>query len=286
MPNHDSAIAFDFDGTLIQNGPLNLDKGVHIIFSTWYACRRTAFRKFLTAGGAALTNRMVNAYIRYPGSPRFEQFSALVNALVNDVHSSVPSFDGFGLSEEYRSAYEESRQIYNRVYSALNDAAADHFWKPYASVKAFLKRMAGAYDLAIASGVTQDILEKDFRRHGFERACFTSIHGGNTDGGNDKGEILKALKRLAYRDILFVADSNKDLEYAKIAGVKFYRIRLDADYRCLGDMLPGVFPDEREAWDFEPFELDFLRAKSAHLIANYQDTDDLAFVAMSRFINT
>lgn len=285
MPNFEQAIAFDFDGTLIQNGPLNLDKGVHIIFSSWYACRRTGLKTFAPAGDPALTERMVQAYIRYPGAPRFEQFSAIVHALVDNKPVSVPKFEGFGLGEEYRAPYEQARQIYNRVYSALNDVAADHFWKPYPSVKAFLGRMASHYDLSIASGVTQDILEKDFDRHGFDRACFRAIQGGDRAGGNDKGEILKAVQGLGYREVLFVADSNRDLEYAQSAGVKFYRIRSDADYRNLDARLPGAFPDERDAWDFEPFELDFFRKKSAHLIAAYQDSDDLPFIEMSRFIN-
>ncbi len=286
IPDHECAVAFDFDGTLIQNGPLNLDKGVHIIFASWYACRRTRLNDFLVAGADTLTARMVDAYIRYPGSPRFEQFSAIVNALVNHVPDSVASFDGFDLGETYREAYAKARQIYNRVYSGLNDAAADRFWKPYVSVKAFLHRLAGVYDLFIASGVTQDILEKDFARHGFDRGCFTAIHGGDTAGGNDKGEILKMIKRLGYRDLLFVADSNKDLEYANIAAVKFYRIRSDADYRRLAGMLPGTFPDERETWEFEPFEIDFFRTKSLYLIETYQDVENLPFIDMSGYINT
>ncbi len=286
MPDHESAIAFDFDGTLIQNGPLNLDKGVHILFASWYACRHTGLNRFLAAGADALVARMVNAYIHYPGSPRFEQFSAIVNALVNDRPTSVASFNDFGLGKEYREAYAEARQIYNRVYSALNEAAAERFWKPYPSVKQFLHRMAGNYDLFIASGVTQDILENDFARHGFDRACFHAIHGGNTSGGNDKGEILKSLNQQGYRDLLFVADSNKDLEYAKIADVKFYRIRSDADYRRLDGMLPGPFPNENEAWHFEPFELEFFHTKALQLITGYQGVVNLPYPKMSGFINT
>lgn len=285
MPNGEYAIAFDFDGTLIQNGPLNLDKGVHIIFSSWYACRRTGMRTFTDAGINALIERVVEACVRYPGAPRFEQFSALINALVNNRPDSVSSFEGMGLAEDYRRQYDRARDIYNRVYSALNDTAAHHFWHPYPTVKPFLERMTRHYDLYIASGVTQDLLRKDFDRHGFDSACFTAIHGGNEAGGNDKGEILKAIKRTGYRDLLFVADSNRDLEYAESAGCKFYRIQSDADYRELDARLPGDFPDERESWDFEPFELAFLREKSTGLITAYQDTDDLPFIEMARFVN-
>lgn len=285
MPNSEHAIAFDFDGTLIQNGPLNLDKGVHILFSSWNACRRTGLKAFAPAGDAARTERMIQAYIRYPGAPRFEQFSAIVNALVHHRPVSVPAFEGFGLGEEYRDAYEEARQIYNRVYSALNDAAAEHFWKPYPSVKPFLRRMAQTYDLFIASGVTQDLLEKDFDRHGFAPDDFTAILGGNTAGGNDKGEILEAIRLRGYREVLFVADSNRDLEYAQSAGVKFYRIRSDSDYRRLAAALPGPFPDEQTAWDFEPFELDFFREKTAPLIAAYQDSPNPPVFEITRFIN-
>lgn len=286
MPDAKDAIAFDFDGTLIQNGPLNSDKGVHIIFASWYACRRTRFNVFLTPGAESLTESMVDAYIRYPGAPRFEQFSALVNALVNKTPKATPSFDGFGLDESYREAYDEARQIYNRVYSGLNDAAAEGFWKPYPAVKDFIKRMAACYDLFIASGVTQDILEEDFRRHGFERDLFCGIYGGHPSGGNHKGEILTSLKQRGYRDFLFIADSNKDLEYARMAGVKFYRIRADADYRRLDDLLPGGFPDENVTWDFEPFELDFFQNKAAHLIRRYQDAGTLPYREMSAYINT
>lgn len=228
---------------------------------------------------------MIGAYIRYPGAPRFEQFDAIVNVLVNSRPVSVSRFEDFGLEESDRAGYRSAREIYNRVYSALNDAAAEHFWHPYASVKGFLADMALRYDLYIASGVTQDILEQDFARHGFEGGWFRGIHGGNAAGGNDKGAILTAIKAMGYRDVLFVADSNRDLEYAVSAGVKFFRIRSDEDYQRLATLLPGAFPDERQRWDFEPFELQFYRDKAMTLITRYPAVKELPFVEMSRSIN-
>ena len=286
MPKNRRAIAFDFDGTLIQNGPLNLDKGVHIVFASWRACRQTGFSPFVAGTAAMLVDKMVAAYIRYPGAPRFEQFSAIVNVLVNGTAKSVDAFEGLRLDESYRAEYRNAREIYNATYSALNDAAAGHFWRPYPSVKKFLEKASGHFDLHIASGVTQDILERDLRRHGFDSRCFVDIQGGNEAGGNDKGTILAALRSGGDCEVLFVADSNRDLEYARQAGVKFFRIRSDEDFRRLAAFLPGVFPDERTSWDFEPFELDFLRLQSKNLVQRFADADDLPFVEMSRLINT
>lgn len=283
MPEKKQAMAFDFDGTLIQNGLLNQDKGVHIIFASWYACLHTNLKQYCTGPLGTRVDEMVQAYIRYPGAPRFQQFSAVVNMLVNQRPEAVASASDFG--DDQAEAYGEARGIYNRVYSGLNEAAANRYWKPYASIKSLLQTWSGMYDLYIASGVTQDLLEKDFENHGFDRNCFVSIQGGNAEGGNDKGQILTSILRKGYEDVLFAADSNKDLEYAQTADVKFYRIRSDEDYQQLAQMLPGPFPNQQQMWGFDDYEIDFFKQKATSLIRDFADLDELPYETMTGIVN-
>ncbi|NOY74790.1 MAG: hypothetical protein GXP32_03245 [Kiritimatiellaeota bacterium] len=63
---------------------------------------------------------MSTAYIRYPGSPRFGQLSAIVNALVNEKYDSVVSLDALGLPDESTKHYDSVKAKYNTLYSALN----------------------------------------------------------------------------------------------------------------------------------------------------------------------
>ena len=60
-------------------------------------------------------------------------------------------------------------------------------------------------------------------RHGYDRRHFRGIWGANRQGGADKAELLRRIKARGYRDVLFVGDANRDLEYAHMAGVKFFR---------------------------------------------------------------
>lgn len=77
------AIAFDFDGTLIQGG---LDKGIHILYSSWMACYNTGYRKYLNPENPAQNvDIMLSAYFNYPGPPRFQQLSAIVNVFSGDI---------------------------------------------------------------------------------------------------------------------------------------------------------------------------------------------------------
>ena len=281
-----NAIAFDFDGTLIRNGLYNLDKGVHILYSSWTACAECGMADFLQFENILVdVEKMTNAYIRYPGSPRFEQLAAIVNSLINSKFSSVPEFSGFGIAEKYRNSYEQVREYYNSTYSALNDIAAELFWKPYPSVKETILKLNNDFDLYIASGVTQDILEEDFERHGFNRKLFCGIYGGNRAGGNDKGTILTSLKDKGYENILFIADSNKDLEYAKIADVNFYRIKNDDDYQRLQKILPTGIPDEKNTWDFTAFEIDFFRSKTETLLEQFRNGNRLSPKEITTYIN-
>ncbi|MCK5672124.1 MAG: HAD family hydrolase, partial [Spirochaetales bacterium] len=146
---------------------------------------------------------------------------------------------------------------------------ADKYWKPFPVMKETLQTLFLSYDLYIASGVTEDILQKDFDHHYFDRSIFHGIFGGNSKGGSDKGSILKKIKQSGYNDILFVGDSTKDLEYAIEAEVKFFRIKKNIDYIRLISSIKENFPDEKKRWFYTHKEINFFREKTLFLLQPY-----------------
>lgn len=252
----DKAIAFDFDGTLIQGG---LDKGIHIMYSSWMACFYTGYRRYINPDDPSHdVDSMLSAYINYPGSPRFQQLSAIVNALVNGCHESV--------DKSLEMEYPKVKELYNNKYSALNSIAAEKYWKPFPVIKETLQILFQSYDLYIASGVTEDILQNDIDHHHFDRSLFRGIYGGNIKGGSDKGSILKKIKQSGYKDILFIGDSTKDLEYAIEADVKFFRIKENNDYLRLLSEIRGNFPGVKKRWSYTKYEINFFREKTLFLL--------------------
>ena len=250
------AIAFDFDGTLIQGG---LDKSIHIMFSSWMACFHTRYRRYINPDDPSHdVDSMLSAYVKYPGSPRFQQLSAIVKALVN---GNLASAD-----KSLQREYPKVKELYNNKYSALNLIAAEKYWKPFPAIKETLQILYQSYDLYIASGVTEDILRNDIDHHHFDRSLFRGIYGGNLKGGSDKGSILKKIKQSGYEDILFIGDSSKDLEYAIEAGVKFFRIKENNDYLRLLSEIRENFPDIKKRWFYTKHEINFFRKKTLFLL--------------------
>lgn len=250
------AIAFDFDGTLIQGG---LDKSIHIMFSSWMACFHTRYRRYINPDDPSHdVDSMLSAYVKYPGSPRFQQLSAIVKALVN---GNLASAD-----KSLQREYPKVKELYNNKYSALNSIAAEKYWKPFPAIKETLQILYQSYDLYIASGVTEDILQNDIDHHHFDRSLFRGIYGGNLKGGSDKGSILKKIKQSGYEDILFIGDSSKDLEYAIEAGVKFFRIKENNDYLRLLSEIRENFPDIKKRWFYTKHEINFFREKTLFLL--------------------
>ncbi len=256
-----TAVAFDFDGTLIRGGP---DKGIHILYAAWVACRENGFQEAVHPDNLSLDlERMTRAYLRYPGAPRFQQLSAIVNCLLNDQPVAVSLPAQLGIRPELQKAYENLSRHYNDLYSALNNVAARKYWAPYPRVKDTLREISVRFDLYIASGVTQEILENDFTCHGFDRALFQEVWGGNTQGGSDKGEILLRIKTRGYASLLFVGDSIKDLEYARLAGANFFRIQSDDSYRELLQALRSDrLPDEQTPWNYTPEQIELYLHKT------------------------
>jgi hypothetical protein len=54
--------------------------------------------------------------------------------------------------------------------------------------------LATDFDLYIASGVPQDLLEADLVRHGYDRRHFQDVWGENRQGGADKAGLLRRIK--------------------------------------------------------------------------------------------
>jgi len=281
MNRNNKAIVFDFDGTLILGGP---DKSIHIMFSSWMACYETGFRVYLNPGDLSHdVDQMIAAYVQYPGSPRFQQLSAIVNSLVNGRPESVETPADLDIGKPLQMEYPKVMELYNQTYSDLNSIAAEKFWKPFPDVKETLELLSQSYDLYIASGVTEDILQNDIDHHHFDRSLFRGIYGGNRRGGSDKGSILKRIKQTGYDDILFIGDSSKDQEYAGTAEVRFFRIQSNADFSRLLSCIDGDFPDEKDVWSYTQEEIDLFRRKLLYLL--HPDKRHLNYSAMTDYIN-
>jgi phosphoglycolate phosphatase-like HAD superfamily hydrolase len=258
------AIAFDFDGTLVQSSS---DKCVHIMYAAYVACAATDFRRFLHPGDPGCdVERLLRAMRRYPGAPRFQQLTALVNSLVHDRPVAVEAPAGLEVLPELAAEYARVRTTYDAVYTALNDAAAAKYWTAYPAALEIIPRLAADFDLYIASGVPQDLLEADLVRHGFDRRDFQGIWGANRQGGGDKAELLGRIAARGYRDVLFVGDATRDLEYAQAAGVKFFRVAGPEDFPRLAALVQAGFPDRTEPWTWTAAEEAFLRVKTRRLV--------------------
>lgn len=267
MTAHDRAIAFDFDGTLVRSG---MEKGVHILYAGYVACDRTAFRRFLhPADPAPDIRRLLAALLRYPGAPRFEQLSAMVNSLVHG-RAEAAGPDALGLEPALAAEYPALTREYDRFYSALNEAAAASYWKAYPEAGPALGELGRRFDLYIASGVVQEILERDMALHGFAADRFVAAWGSDARGTRDKGAMLAAIRARGYRDTLFVGDANRDLEYARAAGVKFFRIREGSDFERLIRLARAELPDEPDPWAWTEEETRFFLDSALELAVRYR----------------
>jgi len=260
----DGAIAFDFDGTLVHSG---FDKGVHIMYAAYAACAASRFRRFLHPHDPGRDLEcLLRGLLQYPGAPRFQQLAALLNSLIHGRPVAVEVPEGLDLDPDLAAEYDTVRRTYDATYTALNDAAAGKYWKAYPAALEALPRLAANFDLYIASGVPQDVLEGDLARHGYDRRLFQSIWGADRQGGADKAELLGRIKARGYRDVLFVGDANRDLEYAQAAGVKFFRIRIPADFRRLLLLVQRGFPNQTKPWAWTETDKEFFRSKTRRLI--------------------
>jgi phosphoglycolate phosphatase-like HAD superfamily hydrolase len=269
VPEHTdtAALAFDFDGTLINSG---LDKGVHILCAVWAAFFENGLSEYLHPTALEIdVERMEAAYLQYPGAPRFQQLSALANSLINDDTRSLNESELATLPPHVYRGYPGLKESYNSIYSGLNNSAAAAYWRPFEAAEAVLRRLSRRHDLYIASGVTADLLLEDIERYSLDSTLFKGIYGGNSGGGADKGELLLAIQGLHYPALLFVGDSNRDLAYAREAGAAFFRIRENDDFFRLEKALETHTPNQPEFWEFSDEEKLFLFEKSLAVIRSF-----------------
>lgn len=277
------AIAFDFDGTLIHNG---IDKVPYGMYSAYVACHETAFWPFLSAlPRAEIIERLRQGIMSYPGAPRFQQLAAMVSAVVTGRAQAFDDPVRLGLDARMVVEYSEVKSRFSALYSALNDEANAHYWRPFPSVPVTLAALAEKAVLFIASGVPQAMLDRDLLRHGFDRTVFHSIFGADRNGQDDKQALLERIKAGGYRRILFVGDSHKDQYYAAQAGVSFYRISTDDDFpRLLCEVQEGRWPDQREEWTWTLEDIAFARNKALRLIEKYAGGHPLSIREASRWV--
>lgn len=266
---HEQAIAFDFDGTLVNSG---YDKHVNVMYAAYAACAATGFRRFLRpADPDDDVRRALSGLLRYPGAPRFEQLAAMVRSFVEGRPEAFRSPSELDVGPDLEREYEAVKREFDRVYSALNAAAARRYWRVFPGVPEAIRELARGFDLYIASGLAQDALARDFAHHGLDRSCFVDVWGANAQGGDDKAELLRRIRARGYGGVLFVGDANRDLEYARAAGARFFRIRGAADFTRLVRAVRGGLPDEPDAWDWTDAERRIFFRKARELVGRLVD---------------
>jgi len=280
----DRAIVFDFDGPLVSSGK---DKAIHILFSAFVACWDTCFKQFLHPENPEMDlEKMMKGLLRYPGAPRFQQLSAIISCIVRDIPEAVNTPCELGIDLYLQQQYVKLKNRYNEFYSSLNEAAAKLFWKPLKGVKEIIEKLSQHYDLYVASGIIQEILEKDFRHHGFDKKKFSGIFGSDPSGNIDKAVILERIKNRGYKEILFIGDSRKDFEYARKAGVKFYKVRTETDYKNLMQKMKKGLPDRTETCEFTKQEIAQIKSKVLELMKLYASGKEISFQEITSLINT
>jgi len=184
-------VAFDYDGTLIDAYEIKRQ-------SYWLAVSETL-------GLGASKREVVDAsYARTSGAHRLQQLADTAREL------------GVAVSPA-------GEQEFSRRYSAYNDAAKD-LMREFPSVRSVLQALRPRFDLALISGLPNDLLTADARERGLGD-FFMRIEGG------DKGRVLDRLRAEGRDVILFVGDTPHDKGVAAEKGVRFFQVQGDDDLR-------------------------------------------------------
>ncbi len=190
-------IAFDYDGTLIDAFEAKRE-------SYWRAVAETLA---LRADDRPMVD---DSYARTSGANRFDQFADTCRALGRD-------------------AGEAHRQEFSRLYSHYNEAFKERM-REFPSVRDVLGALGARYDLALLSGLLNELLVADVRARGLA-SFFVLVEGG------DKAGSLARLRAAGRTIVLFVGDTVHDEVVARAAGVPFYRVGGDEDLRRLPQAL-------------------------------------------------
>lgn len=198
MKNHEFAVVFDFDGTLIDSRDVktsNYLKAFETVFGTTEDARQ----------------KIEDSCIKTSGANRFVQLSDTLKIL--------------GLT-----ATEREKEDWSALYSRLNSRSLSTI-PEFPSVKSVLDRLKiMGFDLFAASGILEEEFLSELSRRGL-RHYFSEAKGG------DKLGFLELLKAKGFRSIVFVGDTSYDEKIAADAGVQFYQIEDDRDFLKLPNYL-------------------------------------------------
>ena len=184
-----SLLAFDYDGTLVDAYEIKRE-------SYWRAVAETL--------GLDERHRPVvdASYARTSGAHRLQQLADTARALRLEVSPA-------------------QQEAFSGRYSAYNDAAKARMVE-FPSVRGVLETLRARFDLALISGLPQELLMADAAERGLAR-FFVLIEGG------DKGRALRRLQEEGRKVVLFVGDTPHDEATAREYGVPFFRVQGDAD---------------------------------------------------------
>ena len=184
------AVVFDYDGTLIDTKQVkvrNYSDAIERIFSPPEGMRK----------------EIEESCLRTMGANRFVQLEDTLRSL--------------GMN-----ASEEQREIWSRLYSALNRQTTPSV-PEFPSVRSLLSGLEEAgYSLFAASGILEEEFLHELKARGLSR-FFLEAKGG------DKEAFLSSLKHRGYGPILFVGDTIYDQRTAEQEGVSFFRIDTEED---------------------------------------------------------
>jgi len=203
-----TAVVFDFDGTLIDTAEIKINNYVQAFERIFGTGKRE--REIIRASS-----------LRTYGANRFVQLADTLASL--------------GLE-----ATDDQKESWSRLYSSLNSEAMIAV-PEFASVRKVLRKLKNAgFSLFAASGV----LEEEFIGEMTRRKLldfFSEAKGG------DKLGFLRSLKKRGFHTILFVGDTEFDRKTAEEAGVRFYKVEHDSDIRTLFRYVISLLERESES---------------------------------------
>ncbi|NIS59673.1 MAG: HAD hydrolase-like protein [Proteobacteria bacterium] len=200
-----TAIAFDFDGTLIDTGEIKIDNYLQ------------AFERIFGTGKG--DREIIKASSRRTyGANRFDQLADTLASL--------------GLE-----ATDEQKESWSHLYSSLNSKALVAV-PEFLSVREVLLKLKNAgFALFAASGILEEEFIGEMTRRNL-LDLFREARGG------DKLGFLRSLKERGFRPILFVGDTEFDRKTAEEAGVRFYKVEKDSDIRALFRYVISLLKEE------------------------------------------
>lgn len=184
------AIAFDFDGTLIDSKNIkteNYCKAFEMVFKT----------------GKEKRPIIIESCEQKAGANRFIQLQDTLQKLNLNVTN-------------------EQKQNWSHIYSLLNKKSLQKITE-FPAVRKILNELRKNYHLFAISGILHDEFLQELSKRNLIKYFIES-------NGGDKTSFLISLKERRYSYILFVGDTNYDKQIACDVGVDFYMINTNNDF--------------------------------------------------------